>query len=111
MNLVLKLISSPWFWADVFLSVSGGVLVFIGLRIEKAAEKKQYFGAFTDEVQSQRAKAERGWRILMLGIVVEVIAALGISVISGLEIADLTEKSSVANEKAEDAKYSPNNSQ
>jgi hypothetical protein len=96
MNLVLKLISSPWFWADVVLSVSGGVLVYLGLRMEKAAEKKEYLDAFVDDVQSRKLKSERGWRILMAGIIVEVVAALGISIISGLEIADLTDKSADA---------------
>ena len=103
MHLFLRLISSPWFWADVLLSVSGGVLVYLGLRLEKAAEKKEYPGAFVDEVKSRKLKAERGWRILMVGIVVEVVAAFGISVISGLEIADLSDKSAAANNEAKQA--------
>ena len=103
MHLFLRLISSPWFWADVLLSVSGGVLVYLGLRLEKAAEKKEYPGAFVDEVKSRKLKAERGWRILMVGIVVEVVAAFGISVISGLEIADLSDKSAAANLEAKQA--------
>jgi len=102
-HLFLRLISSPWFWADVLLSVSGGVLVYLGLRLEKAAEKKEYPGAFVDEVKSRKLKAERGWRILMVGIVVEVVAAFGISVISGLEIADLSDKSAAANNEAKQA--------
>lgn len=108
MNLVLKLISSPWFWADIVLSVIGGALVYWGLLIEKRAEKHIppadfHHDIFKDVVASQKSKLERGWRILMTGIVVEVVAALGISVISGLEIADLTEKSAVANLEAKPA--------
>ena len=38
MNLVLKLLSSPWFWLDIFLSISGGIIVWWGLRVEKKAE-------------------------------------------------------------------------
>ncbi len=71
--------------------------------MEKAAEKKEYFGAFTDDVKLLKLKAQRGWRLLMIGIVVEVVAALGISVISGLEIADLTDKSAAANLEAKQA--------
>ena len=103
MNLVLKLISSPWFWTDVVLSVSGGVLVYLGLRMEKAAEKKEYLGAFTDDVKLLKLKAQRGWRILMTGIVVEVVAALGISVISGLEVANLTDQAATAGLEAKQA--------
>jgi hypothetical protein len=98
MNLVLKLISSPWFWADIVLSVSGGVIVYWGLIVEKKAEKNlppEDFNPdiFEDILALQKKEVERGWRILMTGIVVEVVAALGISVISSLEIANLTDKS------------------
>jgi hypothetical protein len=108
MNLVLKLFSSPWFWADVFLSVAGGIIVYWGLSIEKKAEKLIPPADFKPDIfkgvlESQKSEMERGWRILMAGITVEVVAALGISIISGLEIADLTEKSAAANLEAKQA--------
>lgn len=108
MNLVLKLILSPWFWADIVLSVTGGIIVYWGLLVEKKAEK--YIppidfskDIFEDVVGTQKSELERGWRILMTGIIVEVVAALGISIMSGLEIADLTDKSAVANLAAKQA--------
>jgi hypothetical protein len=103
MNLLLKLISSPWFWADFVLSVIGGGLVFWGLKIEKDAEKKENLDVFVDEVRARKLKSERGWRILMTGIVVEVVAALGISVISSLEIADLNDKTAASYLEAKEA--------
>jgi hypothetical protein len=58
---------------------------------------------FSDLVEQYRSEIERGWRILMRGIIIEVVAALGISIISGLEIADLTDKSAAANLAAKQA--------
>jgi hypothetical protein len=108
MNLLLKMVSSPWFWADIFLSVVGGLIVYWGLKVEKKAEKRlppSDFDRdiFEDVVRAQKKEEQRGWRILMTGIVVEVVAALGISVISGLEIADLSDQTAVANREAKDA--------
>ena len=109
MELVLKLVFSPWFWADIILSVTGGLIVFWGLVIEKRAEKYSPPAdfkpdIFADIADAQKAELERGWRILMLGIVFEVVAALGISVISSLEIADLTDKAEQAGKDAADTK-------
>jgi hypothetical protein len=105
MNLILKLIESPWFWADVVLSVIGGLLVYWGLLIEKESEK--YIppadfkrDIFDDIVKAQKSKLDRGWRILMAGIIIEVVAALLISIISGLEMASLNDKAEQASERA-----------
>jgi hypothetical protein len=108
MSLVLNLISSPLFWLDIALSVSGGVLVYWGLRIEKNAEKQlppEDFSehVFRDVIDKQRGEIERGWRILMTGIVIEVVAALAVSVISGLEMAEANERSKVAGRQAAEA--------
>jgi hypothetical protein len=105
MNLLIKLVESPWFWLDVILSVWGGILVWRGLRIEKNAEKllpPENFkpDIFADVVEKYRSEMERGWRILMRGIIIEVVAALGISIISGLEIAELNDKAERAEKDA-----------
>ncbi len=108
MNLILKLFSSLWFWADILLSVSGGVIVYWGLRVEKKAERKMPPADFNpdifdDVVESQKSELERGWRILMTGIVVEVVAALSVSVISSLEIAESNERAQIAQREASQA--------
>lgn len=105
MSLLIKLIESPWFWLDVVLSVLGGILVWRGLKIEKDAEKllpPENFKSdiFGDIVEKYKAEIERGWRILMRGVIIEVVAALGISIISGLEIAELNAKAEQAEETA-----------
>jgi hypothetical protein len=101
MNLFLKLLSSPWFLGDVLLSVSGGLIVWWGLRVEKKAEKLLPPNDFKpdlydDIIKKQKREVERGWRILMAGIIFEVVAAFGISIISGIEIADLNDEASSA---------------
>ncbi len=108
MNLLGKLLLSPWFWADIFLSISGGAIVYWGLLIEKRAEKllpPEDFrpDIFDDVVRQQKSELERGWRILMTGIVVEVVAALLISIISGLEVARLHDQTADANLEAKQA--------
>jgi hypothetical protein len=107
-HLLPEMVSSPWFWADVALGVSGGLVVWWGLKVEKAGEKLLPPSDFRpdmydDIVQIAKRKMERGWRILMIGIVFEVVAALGISVISGLEIADLSDQTAIANHEAKQA--------
>ena len=108
MNLVCKLLASPWFWLDIVLSVIGGVIVYWGLLVEKKAEKllpPEDFkpDIFADVIKAQKREVDRGWRILMTGIVLEVVAAFGVSIISGLEIADLKDKTSSANLEAKQA--------
>lgn len=102
------MVSSFWFWADVFLGISGGLLVWWGLDMEKAGEKMLPPSDFRpdifhDIVTNAKSKMDRGWLILKIGIVIEVVAAFGISVISGLEIADLTDKSAAAMLEAKQA--------
>ena len=95
MYLVLKLVASSWFWLDVLLSVSGGLIVWWGLKIEKKAGDllpPEIFkpDIFSDIVERQKSELDRGWRILMFGIVVEVVAALGVSILSNIEIVPQT---------------------
>lgn len=110
MNLIIKLACSPWFWVDILLSVSGGVVVWWGLMIEKRAEKLAIPSdfkpdLFRDVTEKQKIELERGWRILMAGIAIEVIAAFGISIMSGLEIANLNDKSAQSNQLAKQAEF------
>ena len=88
-HLVAHLVSSHWFWLELFLAVIGGIIYFWGHWIEKRAArflppesfKNDIFG---DIVLRYKTEMERGWKILMSGIAFEVIAAFGITVHSGL---------------------------
>lgn len=100
-HLLLEMLLSPWFWLNILLSVAGGVIVYVGLKTEKAGEKMLIPpdlkpGIFSDIEEVARSKIELGWRILMTGIAFEVVAAFGISVISGLEIASLSDQTAAA---------------
>ena len=102
--MIIKLVSSPLFWVDILLAISGGIVVWWGLKIEKEAERLLIPSdfkpdIFADVVEPYKAKVERGWRILMTGIVLEVVAAFIISVISGLEIAEANDQAAKANER------------
>jgi hypothetical protein len=105
MHSILKLLSSPWFWLDVAFSISGGLVVWRGLIIENRAEKlmpedDEKHNIFEKIIERQRKEIKRGWRILMTGIIMEVIAALAVSVISGLQNAELTDKAELAQKVA-----------
>jgi hypothetical protein len=101
MNLIVKLISSPWFLLELILASIGGLVVFWGLWIEKRAEallppetfKKDIFG---DIVAKYKAEMERGWRWLMVGIAIEVLCALAMTMLSGLEVANSNERAANA---------------
>jgi hypothetical protein len=78
--------------------------VYWGHRLEKKAADlipPENFdpNIFGDIVERQKTEVARGWRILMTGIIFEVVAAFGISVISGLEIADLNIKTADAKQR------------
>jgi hypothetical protein len=109
MQALQMLISSPWFWASLALSGLGGVIVAWGLRVEKLAERKLppsdfKTDIFEDVAEEAKRGIERGWKILMTGIIFEVVAAFAISIISGLEVANLTLEARQAGKDAGDAK-------
>lgn len=56
------------------IAASGGIVVFWGLWLEKKAVKDDY--ASIIEYRASKQKAERGWRILMLGIAIEIIVGV-----------------------------------
>ncbi len=74
----------------IFLvAISGGVLVFRGLWIEKKAdeaEKKEHPDTFVDEVKSLKLKSKRGWKMLMWGIALETVVAGVFAARDGWEI-------------------------
>jgi hypothetical protein len=75
MTTIALLSSSPspsLFWT-AFGACVGGVFVFSGLLIEKAAEKG-WFGFATDLHRKNRT-TEIGWSVLMIGIAIEIVTA------------------------------------
>lgn len=87
----------------------GGVVVYWGLRVEKTAEKLMPPSSFKPdlfqgEIEAAQKEMERGWKILMTGIVMEVVAALFICIFSGLESAELGDKAEQARKDAAEAK-------
>jgi hypothetical protein len=105
MHLLVKLVWSPWFWADVFFSVIGAVIVYRGHKISLDAEKlippqdfkKDIFG---DIVIRYKEIMDKGHRTVMIGVVIEAIAALVLSVLSGLAIADSNERAAKLEDRA-----------
>lgn len=83
------LVSSYWFsWAALLplLACIGGLIVFLGLWIEKEAEEKN--NAYCSPFSKPFKKVEDfGWWILMAGIALEVITAGGITVIEDINAA------------------------
>jgi hypothetical protein len=105
MTMLIKLLESPWFWVNVFFSVFGGIIVWRGLSIEANAEKllpPDSFKAdiFGDIIDRYKLEIRRGEKLVKAGVIIEVIAALGISIISGLESAALGERTSQAEKDA-----------
>jgi hypothetical protein len=79
------LVSSFWLsWAGIIPLVAsvGGMIVFLGLWIEKEAEEeeiKPYLSNFVGDNRFAKLKSKVGWRILMAGIIIEVITAAGLA--------------------------------
>jgi hypothetical protein len=79
--------SSSWLVWLVLIAVCaciGGVFVFVGLLLEKVFEKK----AYRNMVDFWRCKSwrEKGWKILMLGIFIEIVSAAAFAVRGELEM-------------------------
>jgi hypothetical protein len=89
---VISSSSLPWLVGEFFIflvAISGGVLVFRGLWIEKKAdesEKKEHLDAFIDEVRLLKLKSKRGWKMLMWGIALETAVAGVFAARDGWEI-------------------------
>lgn len=80
------LASSFWFsWAGIvplFASI-GGMVVFLGLWIEQEAddqEKGEHLSNFVENVRDMKFMHRFGWWFLMLGIVVEIFSAAGLTI-------------------------------
>jgi hypothetical protein len=65
----------------------GGMIVFLGLWIEKEAEeeKKENFSDFAGDKRLIKLKSEIGWWILMSGIFIEVVTAGGFAAYDAVE--------------------------
>lgn len=61
---------STSFWGWPIAAAIGGVFVFVGLLMEKLADRKWYSNL--DDLKSQKSKAWWGWIFLMIGILVEI---------------------------------------
>jgi hypothetical protein len=98
--MVVRLISSGWFWLELFIAVIGGVIYFWGHWIERRAERFLPPESFRDDIFGDivlryKTEMERGWKILMFGIAFEVIAAFAITVSAGLERVDSKERTAI----------------
>lgn len=107
MILLQKVLCSWLFWVDVILSVTGGLIVYWGLKIEKDAERRLPPDDFNPDIFENvvsllKKEIEKGWRILMIGIALEVVAALGVCIISGFEVAASNERSEKLEKDAEE---------
>lgn len=79
---------SFWYgWSGIIPAVAGigGMIVFWGLWIEKEADEEAKKEEHLSE--SVKLKAKWGWRILMFGIVVEIVTGSGLSVFDIVESA------------------------
>src|ERR1043166_6570802 len=74
-------------WVELVFSVLaglGGIVVFWGLWVEKKAVKESYRNV--EEFRSSKVKAERGWKILMWGVGLEIFIAMGLAAKDGWDI-------------------------
>jgi hypothetical protein len=74
---ILSSSSASWWVWETLISLAagaGGVLVFWGLWMEGPPDEKPFPNI--DAFRRHKAKAKRGWNLLMLGIFVEIIVAV-----------------------------------
>src|ERR1022692_3679439 len=67
---------SSWSVLIPLLAIIGGLIVFLGLWIEKEAEnegKKEHLNSFVDTFRCIKLKSKIGWWVLMVGIGIEVL--------------------------------------
>ena len=70
-----------------FVAASGGILVLIGLWLEEHGELETYRDIA--HFRKSRCKSKRGREILIFGIVVEIIVAIGLAVRDGVQMANI----------------------
>jgi hypothetical protein len=89
--------------AVIFIACVGGMLVFLGLWIEKDADKeeKKYLSTIARAVRLVKLKSEIGWCILMAGIVIEIIVA-GFTAIGERKTLELARNSDPINQPVND---------
>jgi len=70
----------------------GGLVAFLGLAIEKEADDdkaKEYLGNSWESAIHSKQKAKIGWRVLMVGIFIEIVVSFGLAVKEASDIADI----------------------
>ncbi len=85
--MILSVLSSPSVWTELVVSLvaaSGGVIVYWALRLEEYGEKEEYRDI--EDFRSSKLKSSSGRKILMRGIVVEIVVAFAVAAWDGLEI-------------------------
>jgi hypothetical protein len=85
--LATSTVSASVSWWDVgtaLLASFGGIVVFWGLWLEKKYEKEAYTNV--DDFRFCKSKRERGWKILMLGISLEIVIGFAHALEDGIEI-------------------------
>ena len=96
-------VSSVNFWGWPFAASIGGLAVLVGLWMEYSAEKKWY--ANLDDFRSQKSKEKWGEKLVMLGIVLEVI--IGFTVAAKDEIVEIKTTEQMAQTSTNLAKIDP----
>lgn len=79
--------SLSWLITEAIISLvaaSGGIIVFWGLWLEKRAVKDRY--SDVTDFRESKQKAEFGWKVLMVGIAIEIIVGFAFAAKDGWEI-------------------------
>lgn len=76
-------LASSLFWTAFWAGI-GGLLVLLGLCLEKKADKKIYRNV--SDLRRQKSISEFGWGILIAGIVVEIVTACVAAVSGNIEM-------------------------
>jgi hypothetical protein len=86
MEIVKEVASSASFWVTLFFAIIGGLLVLRGLILENDDRTKR-----------------QGERLVITGVFIEVLGAIVVTVISGIEVAASSKLAGEANKEAGDA--------
>src|SRR6185436_364428 len=74
----------------VIIAGLGGVIVFVGLWMEGPPDENSFRNI--DEFRRHKIRSNLGWRVLLVGIFIEVLVAVGIAIKDGWEIHQINKK-------------------